>query len=137
MQKERSFETEVTYRTSRSSGSGGQHVNKVETRVELLFDVSRSELLDEEEKKLVLERLANRINADGILIVASSEGRSQSRNKTAAYELFVRLIGQALKKRKKRIATKPSAQVNEKRLKQKKQRAETKRLRRKNRFDDE
>lgn len=126
----RPFEREVSYRTSRSGGSGGQHVNKVETRVELLFDVERSQLLDEEEKDLVREKLSNKMNAEGILIIVSAKEKSQLRNKKIAFEKLLLILENALKKRKKRKPVKPTKTMIEKRLKEKREQADKKRDRR-------
>lgn len=99
---------EISFRTSRSSGAGGQHVNKVSTRVELLFDVEGSSVLSEEEKVIIKDKLTARISKDGILTVACEETRSQSRNKEIAFEKFIGLIEDALKPLKKRVPTKRS-----------------------------
>ncbi len=111
---------EISFRTSRSSGAGGQHVNKVSTRVELLFDVEGSSVLSEEEKVIIKDKLTARISKDGILTVACEETRSQSRNKEIAFEKFIGLIEDALKPLKKRVPTKRSKGSIEKRLKDKK-----------------
>lgn len=122
---------ELTFRTSRSSGSGGQHVNKVSTRVELLFDVVQSEALSEKEKAFILERLANRITQDGVLLLASEASRSQLQNKKAVIKKFDELIEEALKPRKKRAKTGAFKADKRKRLEHKKQRAEKKANRKK------
>lgn len=122
---------ELRFRTSRSSGSGGQHVNKVETRVELLFDVEGSNLLFEKQKKLIRRRLKSRINKEGILIIANQESRSQARNKEAAIAQFDELIKKALRPPKKRKKVKRLTAHPEKRLRNKKRRSEKKALREK------
>lgn len=122
---------ELTFRTSRSSGSGGQHVNKVSTRVELLFDVVQSEALSEKEKAFILERLANRITQDGVLQLASDASRSQLQNKKAVIKKFDELIAEALQPRKKRAKTGAFKADERKRLKYKKQHAEKKANRKK------
>lgn len=87
---------ELTFRTSRSSGSGGQHVNKVATKVELLFDVLNSRVLNEEEKDKILKNLSNRINKGGLLTVTSEKSRSQLLNKNATIKKFEKLVHQAI-----------------------------------------
>ncbi len=117
---------EISYRTSRSSGAGGQHVNKVSTRVELLFDVSNSDVLTDTEKTTLITKLKGRISKDGILTIACEETRSQSRNKEIAYERFVSILEEALKPIKKRVVTKASKSSVEKRLKNKKMQSDKK-----------
>lgn len=94
------LESELKYRFSRASGKGGQNVNKVETRVELLFELDESQALSEEEKDLIRKRLANRINQDGLLVVAAAVHRSQHRNREEAIRRFFHLIEKALQARK-------------------------------------
>ncbi len=88
--------SELSFRFSRASGKGGQNVNKVETRVELLFDVAGSAGLSEEEKELILQRLANRINQEGVLLVAAEQFRSQHKNRKEAVNRFFELLETAL-----------------------------------------
>ncbi|MEE4198215.1 MAG: alternative ribosome rescue aminoacyl-tRNA hydrolase ArfB [Bacteroidales bacterium] len=120
---------ELTFKAVRSSGSGGQHVNKVSTKVELRFDVDHSEGLSPEEKARIITKLSARISKEGILIITSDTARTQLRNKNQAIELFFELLEQALKKPKKRKKTKPTRSSKEKRLKAKKIQAEKKQLR--------
>ena len=122
---------ELTFRMSRSSGSGGQHVNKVATRVELLFDVVHSAALSEREKAFILERLSNRITQEGLLQLASDASRSQLQNKKAVIKKFDELIEAALKPRKKRAKTGAFKADERKRLQYKKQHGEKKANRRK------
>ncbi|MFO7657327.1 MAG: alternative ribosome rescue aminoacyl-tRNA hydrolase ArfB [Bacteroidales bacterium] len=122
----RPFENEYIIQTSRSSGPGGQHVNKTETRVEIRFHIENSNLLTNEEKELVKEKLKRRINAEGYLQVFAQERRSQLMNKQLAEKRFYQYLAQALKKRKKRIATKPTKQAVERRITSKKIKAEKK-----------
>lgn len=99
------LQKEVIYKTSRSSGAGGQHVNKVETRVTLLWNVFDSQIFTREQKTLIESTLSNRIQADGYLQLSSSESRSQAANKEKALRRLVDLIAMALQPEKKRIPT--------------------------------
>ncbi len=129
--KDRDFEREFEFITSRSSGAGGQHVNKTETKVELRFNVNSSELLTDEEKLLIKQRLAHKINKDGILQIVTQKERSQVRNKNICINKFYELVEKALIKSKKRKKTKPSFSSILKRLERKKQRSEKKERRKK------
>lgn len=130
------FVKECDFRTSRSSGAGGQNVNKVETRVELLFDVHSSTLFSAEQKQLLMAKLATRINDEGILQVSSSKERSQLKNKEHAVDKAIELIVKALTPRKPRLATKPTRQSVEKRLTVKSQQSEKKKNRKELPTDD-
>ena len=114
------LEKEFSYRMSRSSGKGGQHVNKVSTRVELLFDVLNSEILTAKEKDLVIKNMAAIISQSGILQIASQDSRSQLRNKENAKAKFFEKLEKALTVEKPRKKTKKPKSLNEKRLKEKK-----------------
>jgi ribosome-associated protein len=118
---------EVRFRYSRSSGPGGQNVNRTETRVELLFDVARSEVLPEHQKVRLLTRLAGQIDADGVLHIVSSATRSQYENRADALLRFQALLRSALRLEKKRRASKPGPAARERRLAAKKARGEIKR----------
>ncbi|MGK7395829.1 MAG: alternative ribosome rescue aminoacyl-tRNA hydrolase ArfB [Candidatus Cyclobacteriaceae bacterium M3_2C_046] len=122
----RPFETEYTMNTSRSGGPGGQHVNKVETKVALRFHIDNSQLLSQEEKERIHQKLKRRINSEGYLQVFAQEYRSQIKNKQLAEKRFYQYLNEALKNRKKRIPTKPSRQTIEKRIQAKKKQAEKK-----------
>jgi ribosome-associated protein len=121
--------TEITFRFSRSGGPGGQNVNKVETKVELLFDVAGSAGLTEDQKQTILAREKNRIDSEGILRVTAQESRSQFENREAAVEKFVSILAGALAKRKKRVKTRASRASKEKRIEGKKLRGKKKQMR--------
>ncbi len=121
--------SELSFRTARSGGKGGQNVNKVETKVELLFNITESPSLTDEEKERAITKLGTRVDSDGIFRLVSQESRSQSKNKELAIERFIEDMKVALKKRKKRVPTKTPTAVKEKRLETKKRRSEVIRLR--------
>jgi ribosome-associated protein len=116
--------SEVALRFSRSSGPGGQHAQKTETRVEAVFDVERSETLTPAQKARALRR------AGPVIRAVAQDERSQARNRELALERLAAAIRAALKVERKRRATKPSAAARERRLEQKRRRGETKQLRR-------
>ena len=122
---------ELSFRTSRSSGAGGQHVNKTETKVEVLLHIDNSNALTEEEKNRIKSKLSTRINDEGYLTLASQKSRSQSANKEDVIKRLEILLEKALKPEVKRKKTKPSAEAKENRLLKKKQQAEKKEQRRK------
>ncbi len=123
--------SELTFKTSRSSGPGGQNVNKVETKVTLLFDLDNSPSLSDEQRATIRAAYPGRINKEGILRVTSSKHRSQSANRQAATERFHQLIADALTPTRPRRPTKPSKRAETKRLEEKRKRGEIKRLRQK------
>lgn len=120
------FYKELKFQTARSGGAGGQHVNKIETKVQLFFDISNSRLLDDLEKQRLMEKLQNRIDQEGVLSIQSQEKRSQNQNKEIAVKKFYDLMRSAFRRKKVRKATKPSKSAIEKRLKEKKARSEKK-----------
>jgi len=122
---------ELAFKTSRSSGSGGQHVNKVETRVELNFNVAESQVLSAEEKEILIGKWKNKINKEGVFQIAVESSRSQIRNKAIAIELFLEKLQKSLVKQKPRVPSKPNRSAKEKRLKKKKVQAEKKERRKK------
>lgn len=125
------FSVEIYFQTARSGGKGGQHVNKVETMVEAYWAVSSSAFFTTEQKELVLEKLKNRINSEGLLLVRSSEARTQLSNKKKALEKMLILVNQSVIRPKKRLASKPTRSMIENRLESKKKLGEKKMRRKK------
>ena len=123
--------TELSFKAVRSSGAGGQNVNKVSSKVVLTFDVMNSVALDEEEKERVLKKLKSKLTLEGILILNCDEDRSQLKNKTIVTKRFLDILEKALMVPKKRKATKVPKSVVEKRLKDKSSVAEIKQNRKK------
>lgn len=128
------LQKEITYKTSRSGGKGGQNVNKVSSKVELLFNVNNSLLFTDEEKQLLNTKLQSRFNKDGYVQVICDEERSQYLNKEKAVERLVGLLNRALHQPKVRQPTKLSKKAKAARLKDKRLQAEKKDSRKKN-FD--
>jgi ribosome-associated protein len=127
---------EITFQTTRSGGKGGQNVNKVETAVIASFHIDTSLLLNGDQKKLLKEKLSNRVNADGYLMVKSQTHRTQLSNKEEAVEKINDLIKKALEKKKARIATRASKASKERRIETKKRNSEVKAGRQKFRKED-
>lgn len=123
--------TELNFKAVRSSGAGGQNVNKVSSKVVLSFDLNASQALDEEEKTLIASKLASKLSSENILILNCDEDRSQLKNKTIVTKRFLDLIQKALVVAKKRKATKVPKSVIEKRLKEKSTLSEIKKSRQK------
>jgi ribosome-associated protein len=121
---------ELEYRASRAGGAGGQHVNTSSTRIELLWNVTRSVALDDERRARVAARLATRMDGEGWLRIVSSARRSQQQNREAADARLAELVRAALVVPKRRRPTRPTRASKEKRIQEKKKRGETKRMRR-------
>jgi len=122
---------ELQFKAMRSSGAGGQHVNKVSSKVELTFNVPASEGLSEREKQRIQLKLRSRLTNDGALILQCDEARSQHRNKDLVVKRFFETLKNALIVPKKRKPTKPTKSSKEKRLKSKKKTSEKKAFRKK------
>jgi len=133
----RNFYNEFVFLTSRSSGAGGQNVNKVNTKVELRFSIAFSQLLSEEEKELLRTKYPNRINTENELVITCQTERSQLKNKEKVVEKFYKLLETALTPRKKRTATKPTKASVAKRLVNKKITSEKKATRQRKSFDQD
>ena len=128
---ERGLIKECIFKTARSGGSGGQNVNKVETKVELWFNVSESRKLTEEEKELLLKKLTNKLDKENNIHLQEQNDRTQLKNKELLISKFYKLVLQALKISKPRKATKVSKAIKAKRLDNKKAKGEIKQLRKK------
>ncbi|WP_439698936.1 alternative ribosome rescue aminoacyl-tRNA hydrolase ArfB [Mucilaginibacter sp. AW1-7] len=126
------LQKEINYKTSRSGGKGGQNVNKVSSKVELLFDVAGSGLFTDDEKLLLTGKLQNRLNKDGLVQVICDEERSQYLNKEKAVERLIALLGRALQVQKVRKPIKVSKAAKAARLDNKKRQSAKKENRGKN-----
>ncbi len=122
-------ESELTFTASRSSGPGGQNVNKVSTRVTLWFDVARCPFLSDDERSLLLSRLRSRVNKEGLLWVTSQESRSQAANREIVIRRFAALLREALRTPSVRKATSVTGGAKLRRLEEKKRRSHLKRER--------
>ena len=123
-------EDELRFRFSASGGPGGQHANKAATRAELSWDVAGSRAPGPRQRQRIRVKLANRIDASGVLRVVSDTHRSQLRNRQDALDRLGEMVAGALRQEKKRVATKPSRAANERRMQSKKKRSIVKSLRR-------
>lgn len=122
---------ELTFKAIRSSGSGGQHVNKVASKVELQFNIDTSEVLSTEQKELLKKSLKSRLTKDNVLILQCDESRSQHKNKEIVTQRFFKIIRKGLVKPKKRKPTKIPKSAIKKRLKSKRLQSERKASRKK------
>lgn len=127
--------TELNFKAVRSSGAGGQNVNKVSSKVVLSFDLDKSKSVSDEEKLLLSEKLQSRLTSENVLILNCDEDRSQLKNKEIVTKRFLDIITKALIVPKPRKATKVSKSVIKKRLKDKKSLSQTKQFRRKPDFE--
>lgn len=121
---------EIRLKFSTSGGPGGQHANKAATRVDLIWDVEHSRALGPRQRERIKSKLNSRIDASGVLRLSSAAQRSQLRNREEVLERLARLVNQALKREKRRVATGPTRASKERRLKDKKKRSDLKRSRR-------
>jgi ribosome-associated protein len=128
-EQKRNLEKELVFSATRSSGPGGQNVNKVNSRIELRFDIEHSEVFDADEKNRIFLKLKNHINSEGELVLFAQTSRSQTENRKIAIDRFYSLLEKALTLQKKRMKTKPTLSSRLKRLESKKYRSVKKQLR--------
>ena len=126
---------ELSFKAVRSGGAGGQHVNKVSSKIELTFDIENSKILKEEQKILLLKNLSSRLTKENVLILFCDESRSQHKNKEIVIERFLKIIKNGLTIPKRRKPTKVSKSAIRKRLEKKKKLAFKKTLRQKPKLD--
>ncbi|WP_235298088.1 alternative ribosome rescue aminoacyl-tRNA hydrolase ArfB [Portibacter marinus] len=130
-----SCQDELRFKTSRSSGAGGQHVNKVETKVTLRWDIKASAQVTTDQKAQLVDKIGNYINKEGVLTISDESTRSQLKNKEKVVAKWRNLINKAFQKKKKRKKTNIPKSVKKARLKAKRNRSEVKKLRQKPGFD--
>jgi ribosome-associated protein len=121
--------SELEFRTSRSSGAGGQHVNKTSSRVEISWNILRSVALTDEQRELLIQRVGSRVSEEGAVRVVASDTRSQLRNRQTAEQRLGELIAKSLTVQKKRKPTRKPRAANEARLTEKKKHSDKKRIR--------
>ena len=122
---------EVDFKAVRSSGAGGQHVNKVSTKVILIFDLEKSEALSDQEKEQLRQSLRSSLTKENLLIIQAAETRSQFKNRKTAEDRLLKLLNEGLVKKPKRKKTKPGKLAKEKRLKSKRLLSQKKQSRKK------
>ncbi len=120
------FIQEISFQFSRSGGKGGQNVNKVESAATGFWSIPASQVITEDQRRLLLEKLAHRLTNEGVLIIKSQTHRSQLSNRDEVVKKFRQVVEQALKQKKIRLASKPSKASKERRIEHKKQRSEVK-----------
>lgn len=130
-------EEELSFSASRGGGPGGQHVNKVASRITLRFDVANSPSLSDDQRRTLLEKLSSRLTRDGVLLLSSHESRSQVANREEVVRRFAQLLREGLQRPKKRRPTRPTRGSRERRIESKKRRAGVKRGRGKVRHGDD
>ncbi len=126
---------ECKFKATRSGGAGGQHVNKVSSKIEITFDIPNSNILSDEQKNILLVKLNSKLSSEGVLRITEDGARSQHENKDQAINKFYGILAQAFKVVKKRKKTKITKGAKEKRLQGKKKDSEKKKLRSKKNFD--
>ncbi|PWG06103.1 alternative ribosome rescue aminoacyl-tRNA hydrolase ArfB [Polaribacter aquimarinus] len=126
---------ELNFKAIRSSGAGGQHVNKVSSKIKLTFDLENSLSLYDEEKEFLKSKLSSKLTKENLLILFCEETRSQHKNKEIAIKRFLDLINENLMRPKKRKPTKPSKAIIKKRIENKKRTSEKKSFRKKPKLD--
>ncbi len=127
---------ELWFTASRSGGPGGQHANKASTAVTLHWSIDDSSVLDEDEKARVRHRLKHNVTDEGVLQVSSADSRSQHRNRQIARKRLAEQVARGLKKKKRRVRTKPSRAARRRRLDKKRHRGKIKKLRKSPKRDD-